>query len=362
MGCCFSQPSPSSSGPEAPSSPPSARAINPHLPLRTSATEDPSAAAAALPSSTSSSRDRRHRRRSQRQQQQQQQPPLSQHIDKPLRRHEWVARGRAWTRRDLDTERADFFDTRVSGRPEVWQVLRAALEVMWEADINNQHNNHNNNSSKASKGPIGGGEGRGENNDDDDEDDDLATAQSILKAAEVTLPTGNLANGVYDALGNYYALPEWIVCDPVNVAAAAAAAAGEEDVESKTDDRDDLQSCVEEEEEDGDNADANDEEVALRRKEDKGKGKGKTTVSNAARDDLIKVRARLSETGGDVLVSAAPDESVRSIAKKVLEESGLPSTRRIRIAYMGKILKENTSLLSQGWKKGYVVNALVFDR
>jgi hypothetical protein len=29
---------------------------------------------------------------------------------------------------------------------------------------------------------------------------------------------------------------------------------------------------------------------------------------------------------------------------------------------MGKILKENTPLLAQGWKQGHVVNALVFNR
>jgi hypothetical protein len=29
---------------------------------------------------------------------------------------------------------------------------------------------------------------------------------------------------------------------------------------------------------------------------------------------------------------------------------------------MGKILKESSSLLSQGWKEGHVVNALVFSR
>jgi hypothetical protein len=40
----------------------------------------------------------------------------------------------------------------------------------------------------------------------------------------------------------------------------------------------------------------------------------------------------------------------------------LHSTKRIRIAYMGKILQENASLMDQGWKPGHVVNALVFNR
>jgi hypothetical protein len=42
--------------------------------------------------------------------------------------------------------------------------------------------------------------------------------------------------------------------------------------------------------------------------------------------------------------------------------SKLPATKKIRLAYMGKILREGSSLLSQGWKQGHVVNALVFSR
>jgi hypothetical protein len=40
----------------------------------------------------------------------------------------------------------------------------------------------------------------------------------------------------------------------------------------------------------------------------------------------------------------------------------LHSSKKIRIAYMGKILQENSSLMSQGWKQGHVINALVFNR
>ena len=37
------------------------------------------------------------------------------------------------------------------------------------------------------------------------------------------------------------------------------------------------------------------------------------------------------------------------------------SEAKIKIAYMGKILKESKSLQSQGWREGHVVNALVFQ-
>lgn len=33
---------------------------------------------------------------------------------------------------------------------------------------------------------------------------------------------------------------------------------------------------------------------------------------------------------------------------------------KMKIAYLGKILKENETLLGQGWREGHVVNALVF--
>ena len=40
----------------------------------------------------------------------------------------------------------------------------------------------------------------------------------------------------------------------------------------------------------------------------------------------------------------------------------LPHSKKIRLAYMGKILKQGIPLQAQGWKQGHVVNALVFDR
>ncbi|KAI0095546.1 hypothetical protein F4776DRAFT_658765 [Hypoxylon sp. NC0597] len=330
QGCCFSRPA----GPNAPypggsATSPSAHAINSPPPLHPSTTDD-SAPASRAASRTHQTSQTSHSQQSHSHHHRQRrihsdQPPLSQHIDKPLRRHEWVARDRTWTRSELDNERADFFYTRVTGRPEVWQVLKAVLEVLWEADTRR----------------AAGGEPR-----DDDGADGLATAQSMLKAAEVTLPTGDLSNGAYDALGNYYALPEWIVSDPVNVTEEGSAKKGKNDVDQKGDDEltgeeDTMQELGEDE--------------VVRRREEKGKG-----VADFR--DMVKVRARLSENLPDVIVSVAPDESVRSFSRKVAEESGLPPTKRVRVAYMGKILKENSSLQGQGWKKGHVVNALVFDR
>lgn len=174
--------------------------------------------------------------------------------------------------------------------------------------------------------------------------DSLATAQSILSAAEISLPTGDLSDGVYDSFGNYYQLPQWVVSDPINVATTNSVDDGEEGSVS------------------GDDGTVNDEEDARKSSNSMNaqgleKGKG---VSDAR--DQVTVRARLSETGRDFDISASRSESTRSIIKKLASQTSLPPEKKIKIAYMGKILRENQSLEVQGWQIGHVVNALVFNR
>ena len=38
----------------------------------------------------------------------------------------------------------------------------------------------------------------------------------------------------------------------------------------------------------------------------------------------------------------------------------LPDVGKVKIAYLGKVLKEGETLMAQGWQEGHVVNALVF--
>ena len=75
---------------------------------------------------------------------------LHDHYNKPLRRHVWTSKT-SWTREKLDREREEYFDTRVTGRTETWHAIRMAIETM----------------------PT-----------------DLSTAQTIIDAAGVTIPTG----------------------------------------------------------------------------------------------------------------------------------------------------------------------------
>jgi hypothetical protein len=166
----------------------------------------------------------------------------------------------------------------VAGRAEIWQTLHATLEVLWD--------------------PIGQGAA-------EDGSNGLATAQGILTAGDITLPTGNLVQGAYDALGNYYAIPEWVVCNPLNMLDDAEANA------LSADDRDAKADLTGGEE----TAEELDDE-ASRRREEKGKA-----VANT--QDLISVQARISETSQDVTVGIVKGENVRSVARKVQEEANV---------------------------------------
>ncbi|KAK4444929.1 hypothetical protein QBC34DRAFT_170631 [Podospora aff. communis PSN243] len=323
MGCCVSR----SAGPSSPytggdGATGSARAIN--APRQTTITSSSQVGNDEPLQSPVSGSQRRHRHTQ----------PLSQHINKPLRRHQWSSRNRVWTQAGLRRERTDFFDTRVTGRQEVWQTIHAALEVLWIAD------------EAAREGRLQR-EGGAEGPSDEDPAIALATAQSILTAADITLPTGDLAQGAYDALGNYYSLPEHIVSDPLNISIRPDLTddAGLEDDKTDLNVGDDTT-----EREDGDGDDD-----AERRREEKGKA-----VVDVR--DLITVRARLSDGSKDVNVLVGKQDSIRTIAMRIAEDAQLPSHKKIRIAYMGKILKEGSSLSEQGWKQGHVVNALMFNR
>ncbi len=178
----------------------------------------------------------------------------------------WTSKSRRWTRRELDREREEFFDTRVAGRPEIWLTLKTALQVLWAGE----------------EGDEGG----------------MATAQTILEAADMTLPTGDLANGVYDAFGALYSLPEWVVSDPVNLVVDDDEVVEEGLVKASPEV-------------------ADEEEEAARRREEKGKA-----VLAAA--DIIAVKARLSDRGGaDVTVQVGRGDSVRLLTKRIFEESGV---------------------------------------
>ena len=125
------------------------------------------------------------------------------------------------------------------------------------------------------------------------EDGDLSTAQSILDAAAITLPTGDLKNGAYDEAGNLYQLPEHVVSDPTNITLDQP--------------RDEIKG-------EG-RVDGTDDEELERKREEKGKSVVK---------DMIKVKARLSDRGGpDVVVSIGKGQTVRTLARRIGEEASV---------------------------------------
>ncbi|KAI7974413.1 hypothetical protein EIK77_008593 [Talaromyces pinophilus] len=196
--------------------------------------------------------------------------PLDQHYNQPITPHVWRSKRRLWTRTQIDREREEFFDTRVTGRAEVWAALRAALSLLREGEIE--------------------------------------TAQGIIDAAGVTVPTGDLCEGAYDENGVLYRLPQCIVSDPDNIVDDSGAAAGgtdgdDDDIEDGISDR----KIVSEE---------SDEELISedveRRREEKGK---------MSERDMIRVQARLSDRGGpDVIIPIGKTQNVGVLARKIQSE------------------------------------------
>ncbi|KAL8929906.1 MAG: hypothetical protein Q9208_001050 [Pyrenodesmia sp. 3 TL-2023] len=173
MGCCHSTASGSST--TSPYLPTHAAATNP------SGTSSLAAIAthrATSPNASSQMPNRSHRTLS-----------PSEHFNAPLRPHIPSAktkssknpknRPRTWTRPLLEKERREFFETRVTGRSEVWGSLKLAVELLREGDVED--------------------------------------AQGVLDASGVTVPTGDMVDGCYDEQGALYQMPAWVVAEPEKV-------------------------------------------------------------------------------------------------------------------------------------------------
>ena len=180
--------------------------------------------------------------------------PLDEQFNAPIRTHVWKSK-RQWTRQELDKERQEFFDTRVTGHAEIWATLKIVVGLL--------------------------------------ADSDTTTAQSILDAAAITVPTGDLVNGVYDEAGNLYQMPAYILSDPQNLVPAQQVAGKGEISDGIIIEDEDLE----------------------RKREEKGK-----SVLKA--DDIIMVKARLSDRGGpDVIIAHGKDQPVRVLSQRIREDT-----------------------------------------
>ena len=177
--------------------------------------------------------------------------------------------------------------------------------------------------------------------------DDIAVAQGIFNAMELTCPTGRVAHGrgrdrvkggIYDGRGAFYDLPAWVVTDPADVV--------------DDDDLDEDDDVEQEQEKDIDSEHMSTTTAARKKRDEKGKARA---------DDLgspVRIRCRLSDRGSDVVVEVGSKERVEVVIRKIQEQIG---SRRIRLMYLGKPWVATRSLEDTGWKEGDVVNALVYE-
>jgi hypothetical protein len=162
-----------------------------------------------------------------------------------------------WTRARLDKERNDWWDTQVTGSPEVWGAVRLAAQSL----------------------QIG----------------KLKDAQQWLETMECTCPTGCLWKGVYDSTGILYKIPEWLIVEPEGLVAEEAdaePAGGPAGVAAAND------GAQEDEEEE------DDEPVAVR-----------VRVSRNGRDVVLKLRRR--EQISSIVEKLKQQAEVRSYARGV---------------------------------------------
>lgn len=208
---------------------------------------------------------------------------------------------RPWTRSILEEEREAFFHTRVAGSPEVWSALKLVSELLREGKVEE--------------------------------------AQGILDASCITCPNGRVAGGkgrdkvrggVYDERGVLYEVPAWVVGDPGDLV---------EDEGEGEEEKDRVVVSA------GDGVDGAVES-----------GKGKEKEQDVG--ELLAVKVRLSHTGTDMTVRVGSKQKVAFLVRQIMQQI---EGRRVRLAYLGKVMDENKTLEEQGWARGHVVNALVFE-
>ena len=131
---------------------------------------------------------------------------------------------------------------------------------------------------------------------------DMGLAQNVVEAAEITIPTGDLKNGAYDNRGNLYQLPEHVISDPINVIHDTPSREGKE----------------------ASSAEMSDEEGEIEQRRDE---KGKGVV---AEEDLIRVKARLSDRGGpDINLQVVRGQTVRWLIRRIQEEAVVSGQSRL---------------------------------
>jgi hypothetical protein len=215
-----------------------------------------------------------------------------------------------WTRQHLEEQRRIFFETRVSGRREVWDTLQLVCEFLHKGDV--------------------------------------ADAQAVMDAAHITCPNGVVTkhrgkdksrSGVFDDRGKLYELPAWVVTDPQDLI---------DDAEEK--DIDDMDGGM------SDGADSCSEQhhSAAHAREEKGKGRAEDPGEH------VRVTARLSNGAQDITLTTGSKQSVAALKEKIEQQHA--GIRVVRLLCLGKQLDMHKSLEEQNWKPGRMLNAFVTDQ
>ncbi|KAG9284958.1 hypothetical protein G9A89_009768 [Geosiphon pyriformis] len=192
----------------------------------------------------------------------------------------------------LKRQRDAFWDTAPTyeGRLEIWQALRCASES-----------------------------------------DDLDLAQAILDSANVTLPTGNLADGCYDELGNRYLIPPYCIIDPTNLIKSV----GDSQEGTSTD-----------------------------RLIDDTQGKLSSDLQNNPRTSQQNITIRISNTAKDVDLKINRNlDTIATLRQKLYAQEGLDVTRiNARFFFLGKLLDDKTHISDIKIVDGQVLQALISER
>jgi len=152
---------------------------------------------------------------------------------------------------------------------------------------------------------------------------DWRGAGSFIEAAGCSVQRGRLEEGVWDEKGVFYAVPIWCCSAPVDVVGEGEeeekAEVGDGDVTEAEGEEDTSKGLVGIQDVEGDVAD---EKVAVLGGQEVGKGKGKERSSLPAKPkDPIKIKARLSDRGTDVVVLVDKEDAVKLVVRKLVEEA-----------------------------------------
>lgn len=168
----------------------------------------------------------------------------------------------------------------MTGRQEIWAALRTTTELLRSGDIE--------------------------------------TAQSILDASGITLPTGNLCDGSYDSLGNLYKVPQAIISDPLDLAEDSAY------IHGRSTSNIDGDTIMGESETKAVALDVDDEKIGDPEEDSEEIEKRREAKGKSVERDAVKVRCRLSDRGGpDVIISLGRSQNVGTLVRRVTIEANV---------------------------------------